>query len=197
MASLEEHSGDEPYNTSFWDVTSQSVASSKHPLSNSSTRRAHFHSAPTELSDSVAGARDDMMMRGLHQRSSRRVGSSSQLGSDHIVDNRPSIDQLEDEYAQQQNRDSAVLQVGHQARVDVNNGDRDVSDDLKSIASVRSEQTFLQRRDLGMLDVAALIINKQIGTGIFTTPGLVLSLTGSKTVSIVMWFCGGIWAFLR
>ncbi|KAH8744408.1 amino acid/polyamine transporter I, partial [Hyaloscypha finlandica] len=53
-----------------------------------------------------------------------------------------------------------------------------------------------QRRDLGVIDVAALIINKQIGTGIFTTPGLVLSLTGSKTTSIIMWFCGGIWAFL-
>jgi hypothetical protein len=23
-----------------------------------------------------------------------------------------------------------------------------------------------------------------------------LSLTGSKTTSIIMWFCGGIWAFL-
>jgi hypothetical protein len=70
-----------------------------------------------------------------------------------------------------------------------------VADDARSV-SVRSESTYLQRRDLGVIDVAALIINKQIGTGIFTTPGLVLSLTGSKTTSIIMWFCGGIWAFL-
>jgi hypothetical protein len=55
----------------------------------------------------------------------------------------------------------------------------------------------LEERDLNMFDVAALIINKMIGTGIFTTPGLVLSLTGNKKVSIVMWFCGGIWSFLR
>jgi hypothetical protein len=63
--------------------------------------------------------------------------------------------------------------------------------------SLRSEHTFIPRRDLGLFDVAALIINKQIGTGIFTTPGLVLSLTGSKTTSTILWFCGGIWSFLR
>jgi hypothetical protein len=62
---------------------------------------------------------------------------------------------------------------------------------------VRSEMTNLDRRDLGMFDVAALILNKQIGTGIFTTPGLVLSLTGNKTISVIMWFFGGVWAFLR
>lgn len=64
-------------------------------------------------------------------------------------------------------------------------------------ASIRTQGTRLERRDLNMFDVAALIINKMIGTGIFTTPGLVLSLTGNKKVSIVMWLCGGIWSFLR
>lgn len=72
---------------------------------------------------------------------------------------------------------------------------QEISDDVRSNDN-RSEKTHLQRRDLGVFDVAALIINKQIGTGIFTTPGLVLSLTGSKTTSIIMWFCGGIWALL-
>jgi hypothetical protein len=73
---------------------------------------------------------------------------------------------------------------------------KEIADDMRS-NDVRSERTHLQRRDLDIFDVAALIINKQIGTGIFTTPGLVLSLTGSKTTSIIMWFCGGIWALLR
>lgn len=63
-------------------------------------------------------------------------------------------------------------------------------------ASLRSEHTYLGRKDLGMFDVAALIMNKMIGTGIFTTPGLVLSLTGNKTVSLIMWIFGGVWAFL-
>ena len=64
-------------------------------------------------------------------------------------------------------------------------------------ASIRTQRTRLERRDLSKFDVAALIINKMVGTGIFTTPGLVLSLTANKKVSIIMWFCGGIWSFLR
>jgi hypothetical protein len=134
------------------------------------------------------------MFRSLHQRSSRRAGSRARQDGDHAVDSRPSTGHLEDEHGEQPARDSVVIQTGYQTPVHLDNDNREVSDDAKS---VRSEQTYLQRRDLGMFDVAALIINKQIGTGIFTTPGLVLSLTGSKTTSIVMWFCGGIWAFLR
>jgi amino acid permease len=137
------------------------------------------------------------MFRSLHQRTSQRAGSRSQQDGDQLVESPPGTSHLEDERREQRKRDSAVIQTGHQTLAQSENENREVSDDNKSITSVRSEQTFLQRRDLGMLDVAALIINKQIGTGIFTTPGLVLNLTGSKTVSIVMWFCGGIWAFLR
>jgi hypothetical protein len=74
------------------------------------------------------------------------------------------------------------------------NGDDEEEDDG---ASIRTQRTRLERRDLSKFDVAALIINKVIGTGIFTTPGLVLSLTGSKKVSIILWFCGGIWSFLK
>lgn len=72
--------------------------------------------------------------------------------------------------------------------------DGDVYDDG---ASVRTQYTQLKRRDLSMVDVAALIINKMIGTGIFTTPGLVLNLTGNKNVSIALWLVGGVWSFLR
>ncbi|OKL57878.1 hypothetical protein UA08_06716 [Talaromyces atroroseus] len=67
-------------------------------------------------------------------------------------------------------------------------------DDQRSVAP--TEITVILRRDLGVFDVAALIINKQIGAGIFTTPGLVLHLTQSKTIGTVLWFCGGLWSFL-
>jgi hypothetical protein len=179
--------------------TSQSATSSRHPHSNSSTRRSHFYSAHTEQPRSAAGSREDIMFRSLHHRSSHRAGSRSRQDGDHVVelDSRPGTGHRDDDHAEQATRNSAVVQTGYQTPVQFDNENREASDDAKSIASVRSEQTFLQRRDLGMFDVAALIINKQIGTGIFTTPGLVLSLTGSKTISIVMWFCGGIWAFLR
>lgn len=52
------------------------------------------------------------------------------------------------------------------------------------------------RRRLSFLDVAALIIDQMIGTGIFTTPGLVLSLTKSKPVSLVLWGLGGVHSFI-
>lgn len=53
------------------------------------------------------------------------------------------------------------------------------------------------RRKLGTLDVAALILNKMVGTGIFTTPGTILSLTKSKQLSIGLWAVGGLYTLLR
>jgi hypothetical protein len=53
------------------------------------------------------------------------------------------------------------------------------------------------KRKLGALDVAALIMNKMIGAGIFTTPGTVLSLTQSKRLSIVLWVLGGVYSLIR
>ncbi|KAF1925388.1 uncharacterized protein M421DRAFT_423716 [Didymella exigua CBS 183.55] len=49
---------------------------------------------------------------------------------------------------------------------------------------------------LTILDVAALILNKQIGTGIFTTPGAVLLSTGSKGLSVALWTIGGFWTLI-
>lgn len=60
---------------------------------------------------------------------------------------------------------------------------------------VRSEHTWLPP-PLGVLDVAAVIFNKMVGTGIFTTPGQVLKLVGSKKGSLIMWAFGGVWSAL-
>lgn len=49
---------------------------------------------------------------------------------------------------------------------------------------------------LTILDVAALIVNKQIGTGIFTTPGAVLLSTQSKRLSLGLWTIGGLWTLM-
>lgn len=46
-------------------------------------------------------------------------------------------------------------------------------------------------------DVAALIINKMIGTGIFTGPYAVLLNTQNKTVAMVMWAFGFLYTILR
>lgn len=52
------------------------------------------------------------------------------------------------------------------------------------------------RTNLTILDVAALILNKQIGTGIFTTPGSVLLSTRSKSLSVGLWTIGGFWTLM-
>lgn len=54
----------------------------------------------------------------------------------------------------------------------------------------------LPKARLTVLDVAALVLNKQIGTGIFTTPGTVLLSTQSKGLSVVLWTLGGFWTLM-
>ena len=69
-------------------------------------------------------------------------------------------------------------------------------DDASAADSKFSESTNVPRRNLKVHDVAALILNKVVGSGIFTTPGLVLALTKDKTTSIILWVIGGIHAML-
>jgi hypothetical protein len=173
-------------------VNSASVARS-HTGNFSARRSPHFSDQEPRP---FVGTGEGTPLRHLQHRSSSRNESISRQNGDNAagIDSHPGAGSL----GMNQNDQSLGLNFkanGHPALIQ-----EDViepSDDASSFVSVRSEQTYLQRRDLGMLDVTALIINKQIGTGIFATPGLVLGLTGNKTTSIVMWFCGGIWAFLR
>ncbi|KAE9379783.1 hypothetical protein N431DRAFT_527234 [Stipitochalara longipes BDJ] len=57
---------------------------------------------------------------------------------------------------------------------------------------VSETDTIVPRRNLSILDVAALIFNKMVGTGIFTTPGSVLFYTKSKPFSLILWATGGV-----
>jgi hypothetical protein len=58
------------------------------------------------------------------------------------------------------------------------------------------ETTDSIQKQLTVLDVACLILNKMIGTGIFTTPGYVLSLTNGKGLSLFLWALGGLYVVL-
>jgi len=51
-----------------------------------------------------------------------------------------------------------------------------------------------QRRQLGTLDGAALVVSTVIGAGIFTVPSIVASLTGSGSGFIAVWVIGGVLA---
>lgn len=192
MNKADDLSEGEPNGPQNLPEASQSATTTRQFTGNSSARRAPLPSNHTERPRSGADSIEDIMHNNLHHRSSYRNESHSGMTSGRHVDadSHASMTELNVEQKTQTNGGS----IKHQQVVQPDS--REASEDGRS-SSIRTEHTYIQRRDLGMLDVAALIINKQIGTGIFTTPGLVLSLTGSKTVSMIMWFCGGIWAFLR
>lgn len=52
-------------------------------------------------------------------------------------------------------------------------------------------------RELNHMDVAALIINKMIGTGIFYSPFTVLMNCENKKIALGLWFGGYAYTFLR
>jgi hypothetical protein len=52
-------------------------------------------------------------------------------------------------------------------------------------------------RELSTWDVASLIINKMIGTGIFTAPWTVLSMTKSPGLALGLWIIGFIYTGIR
>lgn len=52
-------------------------------------------------------------------------------------------------------------------------------------------------RDLSWLDVAALIVNKTVGTGIFTGPASALLYTQNKQTVIVLWLLGFVYTVTR
>lgn len=52
-------------------------------------------------------------------------------------------------------------------------------------------------RPLRWWDVSSLIINKMIGTGIFTAPPAVLILTGNKREALGLWIAGFVYTLVR
>lgn len=153
---------------------------------NSSLPRTHdTHLRPGRDNYQTSSELDDLSIRNQQQYSSytpprRRPVGSSEVARDYGRPDDPII--------------PASAMLATHVYASSNDPSKNVSEDARS---VRTEHTHLERRDLGVLDVAALIINKQIGTGVFTAPGLVLSLTGNKTVAIVLWLVGGVWSLLR
>jgi hypothetical protein len=53
------------------------------------------------------------------------------------------------------------------------------------------------KKDIQWWDVTALVVNKMVGTGIFTAPGAVLLATQNKTHAIVFWVLGFLYTVLR
>ncbi|KAF2151225.1 amino acid transporter [Myriangium duriaei CBS 260.36] len=72
-----------------------------------------------------------------------------------------------------------------------------LSSDVDSSAPIEEEQAFQfsDSRKLGVTGATFLIINKMIGTGVFSTPSGIFQSTGSVGISIMLWVVGGILTF--
>ncbi|KAI1322593.1 amino acid/polyamine transporter I [Xylariaceae sp. FL0255] len=54
---------------------------------------------------------------------------------------------------------------------------------------------FEESRKIGVTGAAFLILNKMIGTGVFSTPSSIFQATGSVGISLILWVVGGILTF--
>lgn len=53
------------------------------------------------------------------------------------------------------------------------------------------------RGALGSFDVFALIVNKMVGTGIYTAPATVFLMTGNKNLTLVLFILGFAYSLMR
>jgi len=59
-----------------------------------------------------------------------------------------------------------------------------------------TEHITIRKQNLNVFDVASLILNKMVGTGIFTTPGSIVLLNKSKGLTVALWVLGGPYCLL-
>jgi hypothetical protein len=74
---------------------------------------------------------------------------------------------------------------------------RSATQDATPDYAVQDELTyqFDDSRKLGITSSVFVILNKMIGTGIFSTPSGIFAATGSVGVSLFLWVIGGILTF--
>lgn len=65
----------------------------------------------------------------------------------------------------------------------LNSPDVLASDDIQTV-------TTAARRQIGLTSAIFLIFNRMVGTGIFSTPSAILSLSGSVGLSLLIWVAG-------
>ncbi|CAI0642235.1 unnamed protein product [Colletotrichum noveboracense] len=70
-------------------------------------------------------------------------------------------------------------------------------DNSTEVGVVKDQQTFAysEERKIGVTGAVFLILNKMIGTGIFSTPSGIFQSTGSVGVCLMLWLIGGILTF--
>lgn len=82
---------------------------------------------------------------------------------------------------------------GAKAQVQESPAQRDPDDlDAAEVGEVQDENKYAydDSRKLGITGAVFLILNKMIGTGIFSTPSSIFAATGSVGVSLMLWVIG-------
>lgn len=77
-------------------------------------------------------------------------------------------------------------------------GDEVASQPSIAGSAEQGEEQFIiaDSQKIGVTGAVFLILNKMIGTGIFSTPSSIFALTGSVGISLMMWLLGGILALV-
>ncbi|RPA75182.1 amino acid permease [Ascobolus immersus RN42] len=70
-----------------------------------------------------------------------------------------------------------------------------ISEDAISEHSNEEVFAFTEERKMGVTSAVFLILNKIIGTGIFSTPSGIFAATGSVGISLMLWVIGGLLTF--
>ncbi|KAF2196989.1 amino acid transporter [Delitschia confertaspora ATCC 74209] len=73
--------------------------------------------------------------------------------------------------------------------------DRSPPPEFEVVVKDENTYSYSDSRKMGVTGAVFLILNKMIGTGIFSTPSGIFAATGSVGVSIVLWIIGGIITF--
>ncbi|KAJ2997362.1 hypothetical protein NUW58_g679 [Xylaria curta] len=66
--------------------------------------------------------------------------------------------------------------------------------DSESVGNIQTYD-YDESQKIGVTGATFLILNKMIGTGIFSTPSSIFAATGSVGVSLFLWVIGGILTF--
>jgi amino acid transporter len=71
----------------------------------------------------------------------------------------------------------------------------DGAPEFEAVVEEEKTYSYTDSRKLGVTGSVFLILNKMIGTGIFSTPSGIFAATGSVGVSLMLWVIGGILTF--
>ena len=143
---------------------------------------------------SVSNAAGSMPLQALINSQSQTVRSEEASDSSSPSDN-ISSQHLSSPWNNSQNYDNIRRSNGHVS----SNGNHIATNHQAAEDPAEYEAAIMDEppRPLRWWDVSSLIINKMVGTGIYTAPPAVLLFTGSKREALSLWIVGFLYTLVR